>query len=256
MTHKKTDLLKELSRSPHALPRRNWLRQTLYVSASLALPSSPLLTLAHAFTQSPNTNPAPPPTASPLIINPPPQSTTSAATRYRFNPKEDAFLEEVQRATFQFFWDSADPTSGLIKDRSLARQQDARNVASIAATGFGLTALCIAAERQWQPRDAILARVLTTLHFAAEKLPHEHGFYYHFLRMDNGERIFKSEVSTIDTAIFLCGALTCRAYFAADPEVNKLATALYDRVDWAWFLHEAPEGAETLSMGWTPENGY
>src|SRR5271163_1470251 len=114
MTHKKIDLLKELSRSPHSLPRRNWLRQSLYASATLAFPSSPFLTLASAFTQSPATIPPPTPAASPLVINPPPQATTSAATRYRFNPKEDAFLEEVQRTTFQFFWDSADPTSGLI----------------------------------------------------------------------------------------------------------------------------------------------
>jgi hypothetical protein len=144
-----------------------------------------------------------------------------------------------------------DPAVGLTKDRSLARQQDARNVASIAATGFGLTALCIAAERGWQPRNAILDRVLATLRFVAQKLPHEHGFFYHFLRMDTGERIFKSEVSTIDTAIFLCGALTCRAYFAND-EISKLVTALYDRIDWSWFLH----GEQTLSMGWTPERGY
>ncbi len=255
MTHKKIDLLKELSRAPHSLQRRQWLRQSLYAGAALTLPSSPFSTLAHAFAQSPNTNPPPTPAASPLIINPPPQSTTSAATRYRFNPKEDAFLEEVQRTTFQFFWDSADPTSGLVKDRSLARQQDARNVASIAATGFGLTALCIAAERNWQPRDAILARVLTTLRFAADKLAHEHGFFYHFLKMDTGERVFKSEVSNIDTSIFLCGALTCRAYFANE-EITKLVTALYDRIDWNWFLQGHPPDSLTLSMGWTPERSF
>jgi hypothetical protein len=255
MTHKKIDLLKELSRSPRALPRRIWLRQSLCAGAALVLPSSPFLALARAYSQSPNTNPPPTPAASPLVINPPPQATSSAATHYRFTPKEDAFLEEIQRTTFQFFWDSADPVSGLIKDRSLARQQDARNVASIAATGFGLTALSIAAERNWQPRDAILARVLTTLRFAADKLAHEHGFFYHFLKMDTGERVFKSEVSNIDTSIFLCGALTCRAYFANE-EITKLVTALYDRIDWNWFLQGHPPDSPTLSMGWTPERSF
>ena len=115
--------------------------------------------------------------------------------------------------------------------------------------------MCIAAERGWQPKDAIHARVLTNLRFVAEKLPHEHGFYYHFLKMDTGERIFTSEVSTIDTAIFLCGVLTCRSYFA-DPEISALATAIYDRVDWDFFLKGGPANELTLSMGWLPESGY
>jgi hypothetical protein len=255
MTQNKNDLLRELSRSPRSIPRRSWLRKSFYAGAALALPSWPFLTLARGTGQSPYNSPPPTPAVSPLTINPPPQSTTSAATRYRFTPKEDAFLEEVERATFQFFWDSADPATGLIKDRSLARQQDARNVASIAATGFGLTALCIAAERNWQPRDAVLARVLTTLRFVADKLPNEHGFFYHFLKMDTGERVFKSEVSTIDTSILLCGALTCRAYFAND-EITKLVTTLYDRVDWSWFLQGHPPDSPTLSMGWTPEKSF
>jgi hypothetical protein len=266
MTQKKTDLLNGLSRSALSISRRNWLRKSLCASAALSLPSSPFLILARGLGQSANTNPLPTPEASPLIINPPPQSTTSAATRYRFTPTEDAFLEDVERTTFQFFWESADSTTGLVKDRSLARQQDARNVASIAATGFGLTALCIAAERKWQPRDAVLDRVLTTLRFVADKLPNKHGFFYHFLKMDTGERIFKSEISNIDTSIFLCGALTCRAYFAND-EVTKLVTTLYDRIDWNWFVRgdanagpdSGPNGSSngmTLSMGWTPEKSY
>src|SRR5436305_12491397 len=65
-------------------------------------------------------------------------------TRYRFTPQEDAFLEELEQACFQFFWDEANPATGLVKDRSQAAGPDSRNVASIAATGFGLTALGIA----------------------------------------------------------------------------------------------------------------
>jgi len=260
MTQKKTDLLKPVRHCLAPISRRDWLRELFYSGATLALPISPISLLAKALTQSPAHNPPQnprygPPQLPPLPATSPPPATTSATTRYRFTSKEDAFLEDIESTTFQFFWDSVDPAIGLVKDRSLARQQDARNVASIAATGFGLTALCIAAERGWQPRNAILERARASFRFALEKLPHEHGFFYHFLRMDTGERIFKSEVSTIDTAIFLCGALTCRAYFA-DDEVSHLVTALYDRVDWAWFQHGAPDNDQTLSMGWTPEHGY
>jgi hypothetical protein len=259
MTLKKNDLLNDVARAPASVSRREYLRKFLQLSGAAALNFSPLATLAGALQQPPRMGPPQlPPVATPT--NPPPQpAITSAATRYRFTPKEDVFLEEIESTTFQFFWDSADPNTGLVKDRSLAKQQDARNVASIAATGFGLTALCIAAQRGWQPRNAILERVLTTLRFVAEKLPNEHGFFYHFLKMDTGERIFKSEVSTIDTAIFLCGALTCRGYFT-NLEISQLVSTIYDRVDWPWFMKggpsDDPSSKLTLSMGWTPERGY
>jgi hypothetical protein len=259
MTLKKIDLVNSILLCPPSISRRDWLRKALFSSAAVALPNSAISLLAKALPQNSPQNPVyrryGPPQLPPLPATPPEPSATSATTHYHFTPKEDAFLEEIESTTFQFFWDSVDPAVGLTKDRSLARQQDARNVASIAATGFGLTALCIAAERGWQPRAAILERVQATLRFALERLPNEHGFFYHFVRMDTGERIFKSEVSTIDTAIFLCGALTARAYFAND-EVTKLATALYDRIEWAFFLKGAAPDEATLSMGWTPENGY
>jgi len=259
MTLKKIDLLKNILPCPGSISRRDWLRKALFSGAAMALPSSATALLGNTLPQNAPKNPAyqryGPPQLPPLPPTPPEPSSASATTHYRFTPKEDGFLEEIESTTFQFFWDSVDPGVGLIKDRSLARQQAARNVASIAATGFGLTALCIAAERGWQPKSAVLERVQATLRFALDKLPHEHGFFYHFLRMDTGERIFKSEVSTIDTAIFVCGALTARAYFAND-EVTRLATALYDRMDWSFFLHGAASDEQTLSMGWTPENGY
>jgi hypothetical protein len=256
MTPKKTDLLKGIARSPASVSRREYLRKFLQLGGAAALNFSPLTVLANAFKQGPRMGPPQlPPQAAASNPAPPQPATTSATTRYRFTPKEDAFLEEIESTTFQFFWDSTDPNTGLVKDRSLAKQQDARNVASIAATGFGLSALCVAAERGWQPRNATLDRVLTTLRFVAEKLPNEQGFFYHFLKMDTGERIFKSEVSTIDTAIFLCGALTCRGYFD-NLEVSKLVTNIYDRIDWDFFLKGAPNNELTLSMGWTPEHSY
>jgi hypothetical protein len=69
--------------------------------------------------------------------------------------------------------------------------------------------------------------------------------------MQNGERDFQSEVSSIDSSIFLCGALTCCAYFD-DAEIRDLATKIYERVDWTWLL----EGQKTLLMGWKPESGF
>src|SRR5687767_50799 len=84
------------------------------------------------------------------------------------------FLDELERASFLFFWESADPQTGLVKDRSRADGQDSREVASVAATGFGLTALCIAHDRKYAPRNEIEQRVLNTLRFLWNGLPNEH----------------------------------------------------------------------------------
>lgn len=172
-------------------------------------------------------------------------------TKYRFTRDEEGFLEELERACFEFFWEEANATTGLVKDRSQAAGPDSRNVASIAATGFGLTALCIAHERGWEDAAKLRDRVSATLRFVESHVPQAHGFFCHFVNIQTGDRVLQSEVSSIDTAIFICGVLTCRAYFD-DAEIRGVADRLYNRVDWNWLLH----GDKTLSMGWTPERGF
>ncbi len=172
-------------------------------------------------------------------------------TKYRFTSAEDAFLEEVERTSFAFFWEQASPITGQIEDRGPANGGKRHNISSIASTGFGLTALCIADHRGWRPAKEIRDRVRTTLRFALQGTPHEHGFLYHFIETESGQRVWKCELSSIDTCLLLCGALTCRAYFR-DPEIRDLATQLYERVDWAWMMN----GGKTLSMGWFPEKGF
>lgn len=170
---------------------------------------------------------------------------------YRFSEDEGKLLSEVERAGFLYFWEATNPYTGLVKDRSQANGLDARTVASIAATGFGLTALCIGHQRDWAEPKKIRERVRNTLRFALTRLSHVNGFFFHFLDVNTGDRAFDSEISTIDTSILLCGALACRAYFE-DAEIADLATKLYERADWTWFL----QGGKTLSMGWKPEHGF
>ncbi|MGA3106212.1 MAG: glucoamylase family protein [Terriglobales bacterium] len=164
---------------------------------------------------------------------------------------DDQFLDDLERAIFLFFWEQASPTTGLVKDRALAAGNDIRTVASTAATGFGLTALCIADQRGYLPTANILARVQTTLSFLLNQMPNQNGFFYHFVNMNTAQRAYKSELSSIDTALLLCGVLTCRQYFQ-DPQVTRLATQIYQRINWPWMLN----GGTTFSMGWTPENGF
>lgn len=164
---------------------------------------------------------------------------------------DEQLLEEIEQASFLFFWEQADPATGQVKDRSRADGNDTRNVSSIAATGFGLTALCVAEQRAYASNANLKERVRATLRFLLSQMPNEHGFFYHFVNMGTGARAFNSEVSSIDTAILLCGVLTCRQRFQ-DVEITDLATQLYQRVDWPWMLN----GGNTFSMGWTPESGF
>jgi len=167
---------------------------------------------------------------------------------------DDQLLEEIEKAGFLFFWEQADPTTGQVKDRALAAGNDTRTVSSIAATGFGLTALCIGAQRDYQASADIATRVRATLSFLFNQLQPQgqNGFFFHFVDMTTGARAFNSEVSSIDTAILLCGVLTCREYFSQDSQIANLATQIYNNVNFAWMLN----GGTTLSMGWTPENGF
>jgi len=163
---------------------------------------------------------------------------------------DDQFLDNVERAAFLFFWEQASARTGQVKDRALAGGNDSRPVSSIAATGFGLTALCIGDQRGYQDSAQIKARVLATLK-SLVNLSNVHGFFYHFIDMNTGQRVWNCELSSIDTSLLLCGVLACRQHFQ-DAEIQTLAAQIYQRVDWPWMLNRGT----TLSMGWTPEHGF
>jgi hypothetical protein len=166
---------------------------------------------------------------------------------------DEAFLDDMQRRGVLYFIEQAGAKSGQVLDRAAANniplnmpaKRDPRLMASIAATGFGLTALCIADKRRYHPHAAMLEQTRRTLRYHLHFMPHDHGFLYHFDDVDLGTQFRGSEVSSIDTALFLCGVLTARAWFHADPEIVQLATQLYERVDWPWMLN----GGSTFSMG-------
>lgn len=171
--------------------------------------------------------------------------------------RDDAFLEDLSRRSFEFFWRHADPYTGLVLDRTRADgsgpDKDHESVASAATTGFGLSALCIAAERGWVPRRAAQARARGTLRFLSEKAPKEHGWFYHWMHVRTGERVWNSELSSIDTAILLAGVLTAKGCFPGDAEIARLADSLFDAVDFPWMLAGHPG---QLSMGWYPDRGF
>ena len=170
--------------------------------------------------------------------------------------KSSTLLAHLQRTAFEFFWFEAHPTSGLVKDRAGNHGGDDYTVASIAATGFGLAALPIGVERGWITRAQAEQRAMITLKFVREKLQHERGWLYHFVDRKTGERAWKCEISSIDTALFLAGALLAGEYFGG--EVKSLANGIYRRVDFQWMLTNGGNKSDEklLCHGWKPETGF
>jgi len=160
----------------------------------------------------------------------------------------------LERQGCLFFWEQGSEKTGQVLDRArndLGGKRDSRTMASIAATGFGLSALCIADHRGYLPHAQIVERVKTTLHWHLNSLPEVHGFYYHFTNIETGKELPGVELSSIDTALLLCGVLTAGAYFE-DKEIHSLAQQIYERVDWPWMLN----GGKAFSMGWHPGKGF
>jgi hypothetical protein len=167
------------------------------------------------------------------------------------SPEDDRFLNELEKTNFQYFWEQANPKTGLVKDRCNVQVNDRGIVGSIAATGFGLTALCIGEKRGFVSRAAAHERALATLRCLWGKLPNHRGFFYHWANINTGERVWDAEVSSVDTTILLCGVLACREYFPT-AEVQRLADDIFDRVEWTWLS----EDTALLPHGWTPEIGF
>jgi hypothetical protein len=171
---------------------------------------------------------------------------------------DDALLDRLQHAAFDYFLQSVNPQNGLVADTTRAGAPS-----SIAVVGFALSAYPVGVERGWMARADAVQRTLAALRFfmgsdqtGGVGATGYRGFYFHFLDMHSGERVWLSELSMIDTAFLVAGMLTAATYFDADSddeaELRRLADALYARVDWCW---AQPEGA-AVSQGWKPECGF
>ncbi len=184
-------------------------------------------------------------------LNPP-----TPVTEAQGSDKE--MLDRLLEDTFTYFTKQINPVNGLIADKTAPDSPS-----SIAAVGFGLSVYAIGAERGLIPRKEAVDKTLTILRFffASEQSTEKDatgykGFYYHFLDMQTGKRAWKSELSTIDTTLFIAGALSSACYFTRDTqdenEIRQLADQLYKRIDWQWALN----GETTLTHGWKPESGF
>jgi hypothetical protein len=172
---------------------------------------------------------------------------------------DEALLDSLQRTAFLYFWNEANPVNGLIRDRS-----QTGSPSSIAAQGFGISAICIAIDHGWVGLADGRARVMLGMQtlWNGNQGPETFGrngykgLFYHFLDFNSGVRTWSSELSTIDTALLMAGVLDAREYFTgtdqADADLRALADSLYLRVDWDFMRN----GGAGIRMGWNPETGF
>jgi len=175
-----------------------------------------------------------------------------------FPIEDDALLDQLQRAAFDYFRQTVNPLNGLVADTSRVDSP-----VSIAVVGFALSAYAIAAERGWMERADAVQRSLAALRFFRDSdqsgsatATGFKGFYYHFLDIHSGARVWQAELSMVDTALLIAGALTASRYFTAETgdetELRELVDFLYRRIDWRW----AQDDADTIRQGWKPESGF
>jgi len=191
--------------------------------------------------------------AAPVVL-----ATAPAAQRTGLARADEEFLETLQQRTFAWFWDTTNAVNGLVPDR-----WPSESPSSIAAVGFGLVACGVGVERGYIRRAQAIDRVRNTLAFFWNAPQSEdpdasglRGFYYHFLDMQTGRRAWRCELSSIDTALLMCGVLFCREYFdrdePAERDIRQQADALYRRVEWSWMQPRPP----LVCMAWRPEEGF
>lgn len=194
---------------------------------------------------------------------PPVRESARVVSQYIPAAADSAFLDTLQHRSFLYFIHETNPLNGLVKDRSTEDSP-----ASIAAVGFAFPVWAIGAERKWIPREDAAWRTLTALRFfwRAEQSPDPlatgyQGFYYHFLDMKTGKRVWNCELSTVDTGWLIAGIRFAAQYFnrenAEEREIRLLADSLTHRVKWDWMtMPDTGRYASTITMGWRPEEGF
>lgn len=164
----------------------------------------------------------------------------------------EKLLHKELKGCFQFFnreinLDKETKGYGLIRDKSTYHKE----IASIASVGYGFASLIVGVEHQWISYEEAYKRASKTLDTFLYHVERIHGFYYHFVNIRTAKREWNCELSIIDTAIFICGALTAGEYFGG--EIKEKANQLYNDIDWEWYRNKE---TNQFYMGYTKEKGF
>ena len=166
--------------------------------------------------------------------------------------KGDTILKKELKGSYNFFVKEANNLKGskgygLIRDKTKL----ANDIASIASVGYGFAGLVIGTQRKWISNKKAYERAENTLDTFLNNMESTNGFFYHFVNIHTAKRAWNSEVSIIDTAIFICGAILVGEYFGG--KVKEKAEKLYRNINWNWYVDKE---VNQFYMGYSKEKGF
>lgn len=170
---------------------------------------------------------------------------------------DEELLTKVQRQTFRYFWEGAEPTSGMARERTTSGA-----TVTTGGTGFGVMAMTVAAERGFVTRSEACERVQRIVTFLAQRATAYHGAFSHWINGETGATLpFSADdngADLVETGLLFQGLLTARAYFdgadAAESKLRADITALWEAVEWDFFTKQGTE--KVLYWHWSPDKGW
>ncbi|MCH4821780.1 hypothetical protein ML462_01230 [Gramella lutea] len=171
---------------------------------------------------------------------------------------DEDLLTMVQEASFNYYWDGAEEQSGLALENIPGR----KNMIASGASGFGVMALIVGAERNFITRDQFIDRMEKILNFL-EKAERFHGAYSHFIDGPTGkvEPFFGKKdngADLVETSFLMQGLLTVRQYLsednAAEKKLRERITKIWEGVEWDWFVQE--NSSDYLTWHWSPDQQW
>lgn len=187
------------------------------------------------------------------------ESPVSATVTAKTHPmSDDELLTMVQEASFRYYWEAAEPHSGMTRENTPGDD----DIVALGASGFGIMAVVVGADRGFVTRQQAVERLLKITSFL-ETADRYHGAWSHFLSGKTGRRLpvfdmYDNGADLVETSFLMEGLLTARQYFKGDsPQERELynrITKLWQEVDWNWF-RATPE-RDALYWHWSPEYSF
>jgi hypothetical protein len=171
---------------------------------------------------------------------------------------DDELLSMVQEASFQYYWDGAEPTSGMARE-SIPGDPD---LIAVGGSGFGIMSLIVGADRGFAPREEVVDRMLRITAYLA-RADRFHGAWPHFLSGRTGHilptfGLYDDGADLVETSFLMEGLLSARGYFTRDTtkehQLRDEITALWRGVEWDWF--NATPKHDALYWHWSPDFGF
>ena len=185
-----------------------------------------------------------------------PPSRTVAASTHEFS--DDELLTMLQEACFHYYWDGADPHSGMAREDI----PDDDRIVATGASGMGIAALIVGVDRGFITRAQGIERLTKIVNFL-EHADRYHGAWSHFMNGNTGKTMpvfgmFDNGGDLVETSFLMEGLLAARQYFRGDSQAERdlyrRISRLWETVEWDWY--RGPEPGDFLYWHWSAQWGW